>query len=758
MKIKRFPFYHQQEAADCGPACLRMIAQYHGRRYSAEMLRKHSFISREGVSMLGISDAAEYIGLHTIGVQITFEQLARDATLPCILHWNQNHFVVCYGIRARKRRGHTTYTIHIADPAAQRISLTRAEFEKCWISSRSAQGDTGVALLLEPGVDFGQRDDEFKQAGKQLTSFLRYFLPYRRLGLQLVLGMVAGSLVQLMLPFLSQAMVDKGINGRSLSLITLILLAQLVLFLTQLIIGYLRSWIMLHINSRVDITLISDFLTKLMHMPLHFFDTKRMGDILQRIGDHGRIKSFLIGNSLGTFFSLVNFVVFLVILGYYSLQILGIFLLGNALYVAWVLLFMRYRRELDIKRFYQSSLEQSRMIQLIQGMQDIKLNNNERQKRWEWERIQMHLFRISMKGLRVGQIQQSGSVLFTQGTNILITYLAARSVVTGQMTLGMMMALSYIIGQVSAPVGEFIGFAQSWQDARLSLERLNEIHAQEDEETDIDTKLTQLPADRSISIENLSYSYSGAQRDYALRHVSLLIPAHKVTAIVGESGCGKTTLIKLLQGFYLPGEGVIKVGTVGLGQINPHTWRAATGSVMQESFIFSDTIANNIALSTDEVAPERLLHATRMACIDDFITSLPLGYNTRIGMEGSGISQGQRQRLLLARAIYKNPEYIFLDEATNALDAINEHRIMNNLRTFYEGKTVVISAHRLSTIKDADQIIVMDKGRVVESGTHTDLLARQGYYYRLVINQMGDGGASALPSAPNATTNPTPLS
>ncbi len=434
----------------------------------------------------------------------------------------------------------------------------------------------------------------------------------------------------------------------------------------------------------------------------------------------------------------------MVILAYYNLTILGIFICGNTLYVIWVLFFMRYRRELDIKRFYQSSLEQSRLIQMVQGMQDIKLNNCERQKRWEWERIQMHLFRISVKGLKIGQIQQSGSVLFTQATNIIISFIAAQSVVDGQMTLGMMMSLTYIIGQISAPIGEFIGFAQSLQDARISLERLNEIHAQDDEEQDIDTKLAVLPKDHSLHIEHLTYSYSGAARDYALKDICIDIPQYKVTAIVGESGCGKTTLIKLLQGFYLPNEGCIKVGDISLNLINPHLWRKSTGSVMQESFIFSDTIANNIALSTDNVDVERMLHATRMANISDFIASLPLGYNTRIGMEGNGISAGQRQRILLARAIYKNPEFMFFDEATNSLDATNERVIMENLRQCYKGKTVIISAHRLSTIKNADQIIVLNHGKVVEQGTHMQLLQQKGYYYKLVENQMATDNAKNI--------------
>ena len=738
MHLKSFPHCQQQESIDCGPACLRMIAKFYCKPYSAEMLRKRCFISREGVSMLGISDAAESIGLRTVGVQISFEQLADDAIFPCILHWNQNHFVVCYGVDKCHRHGKLDYKVYIADPANKKIVLSRKEFEKCWISSRNSNTEVGVALILEPGVEFGRIEDEFQTSKKSIFSFAKYLLPFKKLGLQLIFGLIAGSLIQLILPFLSQSMVDKGINGKNLDLITLILIAQLSLFIAQLVVGYIRSWIMLHINSRIDISLISDFLIKLMNMPLHFFDTKRTGDILQRMGDHGRIKSFLLSNSLNIVFSLFNFIVFMTILAYYNTMILGIFIFGNILNFIWILSFMHYRRELDIKRFYQSSMEQSRLIQMIQGMQDIKLNNCERQKRWEWERIQMQLFRISVKGLKVGQIQQSGSVLFTQSTNIIVSFIAAKSVVEGDMTLGMMMSLTYIIGQISAPINEFISFTQSLQDARISLERLNEIHAQDDEEKDIETKLITLPMERSIRVEHLSYSYSGAARDYALKDISIDIPQQKVTAIVGESGCGKTTLIKLLQGFYIPNSGIIKVGGINLTLINPHLWRKSTGSVMQESFIFSDTIAKNIALSTDDVDIERMLHAASMANIHDFITSLPLGYNTRIGMEGNGISAGQRQRILLARAIYKNPEYMFFDEATNSLDSTNESIIMNNLRQCYKGKTVVISAHRLSTIKDADQIIVLNKGEVVECGTHSQLLQKKGVYHQLVENQINE--------------------
>ncbi len=729
-----FPHYSQQESADCGPTCLRMIAKHYGKEYSAEMLRKHCYISREGVSLLGVSDAAEYIGFHSIGVKISFEQLVEEGVFPCILHWNQNHFVVCYGIKKKGRQG--DYKIYISDPATQKITYTAEEFKKCWLSTKVAGRDCGVALMLETGVDFGKREDEIEVNKKSLLSFVRYFLPYKGLFVQLLAGMAVGTLLQLAFPFLTQAMVDIGIGRRDISIITLILIAQLMLFMAQLSVGYIRSWIMLHINSRIDISLISDFLVKLTSMPLHFFDTKKTGDIMQRIGDHGRIKAFLMGNSMNIMFSMVNFVVFMGILAYYNLKILGIFLVGNSLYVMWILFFMRYRRELDIKRFNLSSTEQSRIIQLIQGMQDIKLNNCEKQKRWEWERIQVRLFKVSVKGLTVGQIQQTGTAFFTQTTNILISFIAAKAVVEGDMTLGMMMSLTYIIGQISAPIGDLIGFAHALQDAKISLERLNEIHAQEDEESNIADKLPTLPRERSISIEHLTYSYSGADRDYALEDVTLHIPEGKVTAIVGESGSGKTTLIKLMQGFYKANSGCIKVGNVNLEHINPHLWRKSTGSVMQESFIFSDTIAKNIALCTDEVDMERLYNAATMANAHEFVSAMPLGYNTRIGMEGCGVSQGQRQRLLIARAIYKNPEYMFFDEATNSLDATNERQIMENLNEFYKGKTVVIAAHRLSTVKNADRIVVMRRGRIVEMGTHQELVDKRGAYCTLVKNQL----------------------
>lgn len=722
----------QLDAMDCGPTCLRMVAKYYGKSYSLQTLRERSFITREGVSMLGISDAAESIGFRTMGVRISFEQLVRDVPLPCILHWNQNHFVVCYGIEKRKGE----YRFRIADPASQPVTYHEQELKRCWLATKSGGEEKGTALVLEPTPDFYHREEEPEQRERRLRFFLRYLAPYKKELLQLVLGMWVVSLLQLLLPFLTQSLVDVGIRDGNLGFITLVLVAQIVISVSQLSVEFIRSWILLHVNTRISISLISDFLAKLMKLPLRFFDTKMVGDIIQRIGDHNRIKTFLTGSSISTLFSFVSFFIFAAVLAYYNLTVLGIFLLGNSLYIAWILIFMKYRRELDIRRFAQAAGEQSNLVQLVTAMQEIKLNNCETQKRWQWERIQVKLFKISVKGLALGQVQQVGSVFFNQTTNIVISFIAAKAVVEGEMTLGMMMSLTYIIGQLSAPVASFIGFAQQFQDAKISLERLNEVHGKPDEEQDIASKLSVLPEKRDIKIENLSFSYDGADRDYVLDNVSLRIPEHQVTAIVGASGSGKTTLVKLMLGFYPPNKGTVKVGDTPLEHINPHLWRAKTGAVMQEGFIFSETIARNIAVGEERIDMERLRRAVTVANVRDFIDSLPLGYHTKIGMEGNGISQGQKQRLLIARAVYKNPEFLFFDEATNALDANNEKEIMGHLHEFYQGKTVVVVAHRLSTVKDADKIVVLDKGKIAEEGTHKELTEQKGLYYRLVKNQL----------------------
>ena len=733
--IKNFPIYTQLDSMDCGPSCLRMVAKFYGRSYTLQILRERSFITREGVSMLGISDAVESIGMHTQGVRINFEQLVNDALLPCILHWNQNHFVVCHDTKKKKN----DYLLSIADPAGEKYTMNKEEFLKCWISTKSEGKDTGTALLLAPSPDFYDYEDDKEKQEKNLSYFFRYLFPYKSQYAQIVVGMIIGSLLALIFPFLTQAMVDQGIGNNNLSLITLILIAQLVLSFTQMGMSFIQSWITLHTNTRISISLISDFLTKLMKLPIRFFDAKNIGDIMQRIGDLGRIQGFMSGTTLSTLFSFANFFIFAFILAYYNSTILLVFLIGNTLYVAWILSFLRYRKKLDQKRFTQSAANQSNTIQLITGMQEIKMTNSEKQQRWKWERIQVKLFKISVQGMALGQYQQLGSIFFSQTTSLLISYLSAKAVVEGNITLGMMMSISYIIGQLSGPIGQVIGFSQSLQDAKISLERLNEVHNKEDEEQTVIDKLNELPENHSIRIENVNFSYDGAKRDYVLEDLNLTIPQNRVTAIVGASGSGKTTIIKLLLGFYPPLKGKIKIDETPLEEINPHLWRQKCGAVMQEGFIFSDTIANNIAVGEDEVDKKRLLHAVKTANIQEFIERLPLKYNSKIGMEGNGISQGQRQRMLIARAVYKNPDFLFFDEATNSLDANNERIIMDNLMEFYQGKTVVIVAHRLSTVQNADNIIVLDKGKIVEEGTHKELTEKRGAYYALVKNQLEMG-------------------
>ena len=740
--MKPFPHYTQLDSMDCGPTSLRMIAKFYGKSYSLQNLRERSFITREGVSLLGISDAAESIGFRTNGIKTTFENLAKDVPMPCILHWNQNHFVVCYAICKkknlfrRKKENSADYVIKIADPGGEKYTMDKKSFLKCWISSKCDGKEVGVALLLSPTPEFYEQEDDKEKREKNLGYFFNYLRPYRSQLVQLVLGLIIGSILSLIFPFLTQAVVDQGIANNNLSFITLILIAQLVLSVTQVAVGFIRNWISLHMNARIGISLISDFLSKLMKLPLHFFDAKNIGDILQRIGDHGRIQGFMTSTTISTLFSFVNFFIFAIILAYYNLPILGVFLLGNTLYIFWILAFMKYRRKLDNKTFAQSSANQSNLVQLVTGMQEIKLNNCEKQQRWKWEAIQVKLFKISIQGTALGQYQQVGTIFFSQITSLIISYLSAKAVVDGEITLGMMMSIGYIIGQLSGPIGQVIGFAQSLQDAKISLERLNEIHNKEDEEQGSENKSNELPRDKSIRFKDVSFSYDGAERNYVIENLNLLIPENKTTAIVGSSGSGKTTIIKMLLGFYPPLKGKIQIGETELNEINPHFWRQKAGAVMQDGFIFSDTIAANIAVGDEQIDKKKLLYAVEMANIKEFIESLPLKYNSKIGMEGNGISQGQRQRLLIARAIYKNPEYLFFDEATNALDANNERIIMENLKEVYNGKTVVIVAHRLSTVQNADNIIVLEKGQIVEEGTHKELTEKKGAYYTLIKNQL----------------------
>jgi len=721
------PFTRQLDAKDCGPACLRMIAGFHGKKFSIQYLRDRCFITRSGVSLLGISDAAESIGFKTLGAKLTWDQLSREAPIPCIVHWNQNHFVVV--VKTSKKK------VLVADPALGMVRYSVKEFKKNWISGTNEGQEVGLCLLLEPTPEFYHLEGDVHKRSSFRFLF-SYFRPHRRFYLQLILGMLVGSIILLIPPFLTQAVVDIGINNQDIGFIYLVLIAQLFLIAGRTSIEFIRSWILLHMSTRINISLISDYLIKLMRLPARFFDSKLTGDILQRIGDHSRIESFLTQSTLGIVFSIFNLLIFSSVLALYNLTILGIFMLGSFLYVGWIVLFLRKRRELDQRRFIQLSDNQNSIIQLVAGMQEIKLNNCEKQKRWEWEAIQAKIFRIRVKSLSLLQYQQVGTVVINESKNVIIAFLAARAVIDGQMTLGIMFAVQFIIGQMNGPIDQLVGFFHATQDAKISLERLAEVHDYPVEHVRIDNQMNTLPDGLDFTIQNLVFQYEGPNSPKVLNDISISIPENKTTAFVGVSGSGKTTLIKLLLGFYPPVSGSIRLGDVSLEMIDNRIYRGQCGVVMQDGYIFSDTIARNIALGDDNIDSVRLAEAARMANVTEFIRSYPLGFNTRVGAEGSGLSQGQKQRILIARAIYKNPRLIFFDEATNSLDANNEKFILENLNEFFKGRTVVVVAHRLSTVKNADQIIVLDRGKVVEQGTH-DQLIRQGMaYYNLVRNQL----------------------
>ncbi len=719
---------------DCGPVCLKMIAGWHGRKYSLEYLREGSFIGKEGVSLLGISKAAEKLGFKTLGGRFTLEKLAKQAPLPCVLHWNQNHFVVLHKVISKRKQ----CIFHIADPGKGLLKYTQEEFVNHWISTTANKEEKGIALLLEPTPKFYEHEGEAPEKKSGKLGFLsKYFTRYKKLFVQLIIGLLAGSLMQLVFPFLTQAVVDNGIANKDIAFVWLILLAQLMLLLGRASIDFIRRRILLHISTRINVSLISDFFVKLMKLPMSFFDVKLLGDLLQRIEDHRRIERFLTAQTLNLLFSVFSFLVFGIVLLIYSLKIFLVFLVGSVIYGIWILFFLKKRRVLDYKTFEQQAINRNKTYQLINGMQEIKLQGYEQGKRWEWEDTQADLFDVNMQTLSLQQSQEAGSIFINETKNILITVLAAAAVIQGELTLGMMLSVQYIIGQLNSPVEQIMNFIYQWQDVSISLDRMNEIHQKPEEDTGEKRIATARQfVNKDIELNNVSFGYENALNKKVLDNINLCIPEGKTTAIVGASGSGKTTLVKLLLGYYTPQEGKIQVGSQSLEQFNPEWWRSQCGAVMQDGYIFSESIAKNITTSDTNTDTARLQHAAETACIHQFVSEMPLGYNTAIGQEGQGISQGQRQRILIARAVYKNPDFLFLDEATNALDANNEKAILESLQDFYKGKTVVVVAHRLSTVKNADQIIVLDNGSIAEQGTHKELTALKGKYYHLVKNQL----------------------
>lgn len=732
-----FTLVRQRDAKDCGPSCLAMIVKHYGGSFNINSIRTDCALNREGVSLLGISKAAEELGFKSVGGRLSFSSLASEALLPCIVHWSQNHFVVVYKVKNQKKGD---CTIYVADPGKGLVSYTKEEFCEHWVSTKTNGEEKGIVLLLEPTNQFyTQNDTETVLTQSRMAFLWSYLKKYKRFFTQLILGLLLGSLLQLIFPFLTQAVVDTGIGGKDIGFVWLVLMAEMMLLFSRTAIEFIRSKILLHISTRINISLISDFFIKLMKLPMNFFDTKQMGDLLQRIEDHRRVEQFLTSSSLSLLFSFFTFLVFGVVLVFYNLGVFAVFLFGTLLYAGWIVLFLEKRRLLDYKFFEQAGRNRNVTYQLIDGMQEIKLQGCEQRKRWEWEDVQADLFKVNLQALNLQQVQQAGSITINEVKNILITVLAATSVIQGNMTLGMMLAVQYIIGQLNSPVEQLIHFVYSWQDVSISLDRMNEIHTETNEENAERTRssYTEESTDgHSLAIKDLSFKYNIYSSKNILSDINLLIPNGKVTAIVGASGSGKTTLIKLLLGFYEPLSGSIQIGSANLSECNFGWWRSQCGAVMQEGYLFSDTIAKNIAISDDDPNIERIRHAARVANIADYVEALPLAYNTMIGQDGQGISQGQRQRILIARVIYKNPMFVFLDEATNALDANNEQAITDNLLDFYKGKTVIVVAHRLSTVRNADQIVVLNEGKIVELGTHEELIGKRGNYYGLIKNQL----------------------
>ena len=722
-----FPFVKQPDAMDCGPACLKMVAGFYKMNFSLESLRKKCYITREGVSFLGLSEAADSLGFRTIGVKISFEIMTENVPLPCIIHWRQKHFIVIYKIKNDK--------IWAADPAVGLIKYSREEFVRNWASTVVDDKPAGLVLIIEPTPSLYKNEND-KEKASGFKFLFKYFRLYKKYLYQLILGLVLGSCIQLIIPFLTQSIIDIGINNNDIGFIYLILFAQLALVFGRMSVEFIRGWLLLHIGARVNVAVISGFLQKLMSLPIAFFDTKLTGDILQRIEDNNRIEEFLTSASLNILFSFFNLVVFGIVLAVYSIKILALFLTGSVLYIIWVSIFMKSRARLDHQRFKQMSISGNKLINIVNGMQEIKLTQSELTMRWDWEKLQATLFGLKVKGLSIIQYQSAGATLINEVTNVLITIVAATAVLQGNMTLGMMLAVQFIIGQLNVPVSQIIGFFRISQDAKMSLDRLAEVHNLEEEEPDPEVKVRKLPDKKDIYFNGLSYQYEGPRSPFALKDVNLLIEENKITAIVGTSGSGKTTLLKMLLGFYHPVAGEILIGDLRLSNLSLRVWREKVGAVMQDGFLFPNTIASNISPGSEEIDEERLIKAVDIANIRGFIESLPLGYNTKIGANGHGLSEGQKQRLLIARVIYKNPDIIIFDEATNSLDANNEKVIVENLTEFFQGKTVIIVAHRLSTVRNADKIVVLDSGRIIETGTHESLIGKKGAYFNLVKNQL----------------------
>ena len=726
MLFKSFPFEYQLDSMDCGPACLKIIAKHFGKYYSLQHLRDLCGITREGVSLLDLSYGAEKTGLHTLAVKTDIKNLVSKVPLPCIIHWKNSHFIVVYKT--------TRLKILVSDPAKGLVSFSHEEFRKGWYK----KGDeTGALLAVEPMADFMQLDHEEKTERKRtFENVLGYFKPYKKGFSTIFIVMIIATALQGLLPFISKAVIDVGIQTRDLNFINLVLIANIVIILTVAVSSAIRDWLLLHITARVNISLISDYLIKLMQLPVTFFENKMIGDILQRAQDHERIRSFIMNNSLNLVFSSLTFITFGVVLLIFNTVIFYFFLAGSILYIGWVMAFLKIRKKLDWEYFSLISQNQSYWVETIGAIQDIKVNNYEKQKRWKWEDIQVKLYKVNLKVMNVTNAQNLGAQFIQSLKNLAITFFCAKAVITGEITFGVMISTQFIIGMLNGPLTQFIGFIISAQYAKISFLRINEIHQLKNEEDIAATNKLNITDSRNLVVRNLSFQYT-QNSPFVLKQITLVIPEGKTTAIVGGSGSGKSTLLKLLLRLYQPSFGDILIGNMNISNLSLREWRNNCGIVLQEGKIFNDTILTNITLGDEEIDYTRLKEAVRIAHIAGEVEQMPQGYHTKIGEVGRGLSGGQKQRILLARALYKNPAFLLLDEATNSLDAINEYKIVKALTEAFEKRTVVVVAHRLSTIMNADQIIVLRDGFIAELGTHQELMKKQKHYYDLVNKQMG---------------------
>lgn len=731
MSFTSFPIDRQLDMMDCGPASLKMVTKYYGKYYSLQYLRDLCGNTREGVSLAGISHGAETIGLRSLAAHCSLQDIVEKVPLPVIIHWDNSHFVVLYNVK-QKRNGNLKF--YIADPAKGHISYDQSEFEEKWIK-KNENKTSGVALILEPQADFKQRQaGEKAERGRHLENIMGYFIPYKKSFYYLGTVMLLITAMQAVLPFISKAVIDVGIQTQDVSFINIVLIANLALIVSITLSSAVRDWILQHMSSRINIALISDYLIKLMKLPVSFFENKMLGDILQRANDHERIRSFIMNNSLNLVFSTLTFLIFSIILLMYNTTIFYIFIVGSTLYILWVMGFLKLRKKLDWDYFELTAKNQSYWVETINGIQDIKINNYEQAKRWKWEGIQARLFKVNLRMLGINNVQNLGASFIDSVKNLLITFFCAKAVIAGEITFGVMISTQFMIGMLNGPVQQLISFMVSFQFAQISFLRLNEIQMLKDEDEDTGNNDIALTGKKDIVVKNVSFHYTQVS-PLILQNIHLIIPEGKVTAIVGDSGSGKSTLLKLLLRLYKPSHGEILIGGMNINNIGLRQWREKCGAVMQDGKIFNDTILNNIVLDDEKLDNEKLRKAVAAANIGYEIEQLPLGYQTKMGEDGRGLSGGQKQRVLIARALYKNPDILFFDEATNALDSINEQKITSALGEVFQGKTVIVVAHRLSTIRRADQIVVMKDGHVVETGNHNTLMERRGRYFQLVESQ-----------------------